>query len=71
MFRSLMTIIRELYLYLTKVIFMLKHSLLSNFSSMVEHEFLIKGIQQLGDIFSIARRNFRARLIYWVWEQTT
>jgi len=25
MFRSLMTIIRELYLYLTKVIFMLKH----------------------------------------------
>ena len=26
MFRSLMTIIRELYLYLTKVIFMLKHS---------------------------------------------
>jgi len=26
MFRSLKTIIRELYLYLTKVIFMLKHS---------------------------------------------
>ena len=26
MFLSLMTIIRELYLYLTKVIFMLKHS---------------------------------------------
>jgi len=26
MFRSLMTIIRELYLYLTKVIFMSKHS---------------------------------------------
>ena len=26
MFRSLMTIIRDLYLYLTKVIFMLKHS---------------------------------------------
>jgi len=26
MFRSLMTIIRELFLYLTKVIFMLKHS---------------------------------------------
>ena len=26
MFRSLMTIIVELYLYLTKVIFMLKHS---------------------------------------------
>jgi len=26
MFRSLMTIIRELYLYLTKVIFMLKDS---------------------------------------------
>jgi len=26
MFRSSMTIIRELYLYLTKVIFMLKHS---------------------------------------------
>jgi len=26
MFRSLMTIIRELYLYLTKVIFMLEHS---------------------------------------------
>ena len=26
MFRSLMTITRELYLYLTKVIFMLKHS---------------------------------------------
>ena len=26
MFRSLMTIIRELYLYLTKIIFMLKHS---------------------------------------------
>jgi len=26
MFRPLMTIIRELYLYLTKVIFMLKHS---------------------------------------------
>jgi len=26
MFRSLLTIIRELYLYLTKVIFMLKHS---------------------------------------------
>jgi len=26
MFRSLMTIMRELYLYLTKVIFMLKHS---------------------------------------------
>jgi len=26
MFRSLMIIIRELYLYLTKVIFMLKHS---------------------------------------------
>ena len=26
MFRSLMTIIRELYLYLTEVIFMLKHS---------------------------------------------
>ena len=26
MFRSLMAIIRELYLYLTKVIFMLKHS---------------------------------------------
>ena len=26
MFRSQMTIIRELYLYLTKVIFMLKHS---------------------------------------------
>ena len=26
MFRSLMTIIRELYLYLTKVIFMLTHS---------------------------------------------
>jgi hypothetical protein len=26
MFRSLMTIIRELYLYLTKVIFVLKHS---------------------------------------------
>jgi len=26
MFRSLMTIIRELYLHLTKVIFMLKHS---------------------------------------------
>ena len=26
MFRSLMTIIRELYLYLTKVMFMLKHS---------------------------------------------
>ena len=25
MFRSLMTIIRELYLYLTKVTFMLKH----------------------------------------------
>jgi len=25
MFRSLMTIIRELYLYITKVIFMLKH----------------------------------------------
>jgi len=25
MFRSLMTIIMELYLYLTKVIFMLKH----------------------------------------------
>jgi len=25
MFRSLMTIIRELYLYLTKVIFLLKH----------------------------------------------
>ena len=27
MFRSLLTIIRELYLYLTKVIFMLKHSI--------------------------------------------
>jgi len=26
MFWSLMTVIRELYLYLTKVIFMLKHS---------------------------------------------
>jgi len=26
MFRSLMTIIMELYLYLTKVMFMLKHS---------------------------------------------
>ena len=26
MFRSLMTVIRELYLYLTKVVFMLKHS---------------------------------------------
>ena len=26
MFRSLMTIIRDLYLYLTEVIFMLKHS---------------------------------------------
>jgi len=26
MFRALMTIIREFYLYLTKVIFMLKHS---------------------------------------------
>jgi len=26
MFRSSMTIIRELYLYLTKIIFMLKHS---------------------------------------------
>jgi hypothetical protein len=26
MFRSLMTIIRELYLHLTKIIFMLKHS---------------------------------------------
>ena len=26
MFRSLMTIIRELYLYLTKVMFMSKHS---------------------------------------------
>ena len=26
MFRSLMTIIRELYLYLTKVIFVLKHT---------------------------------------------
>jgi len=26
MFRSLMTIIRELYLYLTKVLFTLKHS---------------------------------------------
>ena len=26
MFRSLMTVIRELYLYLTKVIFMLEHS---------------------------------------------
>jgi len=26
MFRSLMTVIRELYLYLTKVIFMLRHS---------------------------------------------
>jgi len=26
MFRSLVTIIRELYLYLTKVIFILKHS---------------------------------------------
>jgi hypothetical protein len=26
MFRALMTIIRELYLYLTKVIFMLKYS---------------------------------------------
>ena len=26
MFRSLMTIIRELYLYLNRVIFMLKHS---------------------------------------------
>ena len=26
MFRSLMTVIRELYLYLTKVMFMLKHS---------------------------------------------
>ena len=26
MFRSLMTVIRELYLYLAKVIFMLKHS---------------------------------------------
>jgi len=26
MFRSLMTIMRQLYLYLTKVIFMLKHS---------------------------------------------
>jgi len=26
MFRSSMTIIRELYLYLTEVIFMLKHS---------------------------------------------
>ena len=26
MFRSLMTTIREIYLYLTKVIFMLKHS---------------------------------------------
>jgi len=26
MFRFLMTIIRELYLYLTKIIFMLKHS---------------------------------------------
>ena len=26
MFRSLMTVIRKLYLYLTKVIFMLKHS---------------------------------------------
>jgi hypothetical protein len=26
MFRSLMTIIRELYVYLTKVIFILKHS---------------------------------------------
>ena len=28
MFRSLMTIIRELYLYLTKVIFMLKQSVI-------------------------------------------
>jgi len=26
MFRSLMTIIRELYMYLTKVLFILKHS---------------------------------------------
>jgi len=26
MFRSLMTIIRELYLYVTKIVFMLKHS---------------------------------------------
>jgi hypothetical protein len=26
MFRSFMTIVRELYLYLTKVMFMLKHS---------------------------------------------
>ena len=26
MFQTLMTIIRELYLYVTKVIFMLKHS---------------------------------------------
>jgi hypothetical protein len=27
---------------------------------MVEHEILIMGIQQLEDIFSIARRNFRS-----------
>jgi len=31
MFRSLMTIIRELYLYLTKVIFMLKHCKITSF----------------------------------------
>ena len=39
---------------------LLKSYSLSNFSRMVEHEILIMGIQQLEDIFGVARRNFRA-----------
>jgi len=38
MFRSLMAIIRELYLYLTKVIFMLKHSVkLRRYINLTQH----------------------------------
>ena len=44
MFRSLTTIIRELYLYLTKVIFMLKHSV--KFRQKMGVQNIVKEIKQ-------------------------
>jgi len=43
MFRSLMTIIRELYLYLTKVMFMLKHSVkLRRYINLVMWQYVVE-----------------------------
>jgi len=72
MFRSLMAIIRELYLYLTKVIFMLKHSVklrryinYVNYKSPNLYTYLLHGAESVITPKSLLFRRKTAACFYW------